>query len=389
MSSSRSRAGSLPASSLPPNGIHLRNSPGWRTNVAKMLVAPAAGPPAWASSSRAWPSASPGGRGGMRGSVGRGDPWEASLGMARQASPSGPVVMLPVTILGKGIHDDPSHRAAAAQPCTDRRRLPRPLAGRPCGQDPVGARRRRHGGALRAASPGARRRRALDRQRGLRRHDAAVVPQPRRLRDHDLRPGVPAGGRSRRASPARPGEQRVSADRGTPSRHQRRHRRLNRSAHRCTRRRLATHGASDATLRHMVVAVGLRCRAMIELATAAVEAALAAGARYADARVMVIRHESMEARNRVVEDLSQTEDAGLGVRALVESSWGFQATPTLSGPAARTAGAAATAVAKASARVPGAPLRLSPAPTVVESWSSTWVEHPLDDVDLADKADLP
>jgi TldD protein len=127
---------------------------------------------------------------------------------------------------------------------------------------------------------------------------------------------------------------------------------------------------------------------MIELATAAVEAALAAGARYADARVMVIRHESMQARNRVVEDLSQTEDAGLGVRALVESSWGFQATPTLSGPAARTAGAAATAVAKASARVPGAPLRLSPAPTVVESWSSTWVEHPLDDVDLADKADL-
>ena len=54
---------------------------------------------------------------------------------------------------------------------------------------------------------------------------------------------------------------------------------------------------------------------MIELATAAVESALAAGARYADARVMVIRHESMEARNRVVEDLTQTENAGIGVRA--------------------------------------------------------------------------
>jgi TldD protein len=127
---------------------------------------------------------------------------------------------------------------------------------------------------------------------------------------------------------------------------------------------------------------------MIELAIAAVEAALAAGARYADARVMVIRHESMQARNRVVEDLTQSEDAGLGVRALVDSSWGFQATPTLSGPAARAAGEAATAVARASARVPGPPLRLSPAPVVVESWSSTWTEHPLDDVGLADKADL-
>ena len=127
---------------------------------------------------------------------------------------------------------------------------------------------------------------------------------------------------------------------------------------------------------------------MIELATAAVEAALAAGARYADARVMVIRHESMEARNRVVEDLSQSEDAGIGVRALVDSSWGFQATPTLSGPAARAAGEAATAVARASARVPGPTLRLSPVPVVVESWSSTWVEHPLDDVSLGEKADL-
>ena len=127
---------------------------------------------------------------------------------------------------------------------------------------------------------------------------------------------------------------------------------------------------------------------MIELATAAVEAALAAGARYADARVMVIRHESMQARNRVVEDLSQSEDAGIGVRALVDSSWGFHATPTLSGPAARAAGEAATAVARASARVPGPTLRLSPVPVVVESWSSPWVEHPLDDVSLGEKADL-
>src|ERR671916_2493755 len=127
---------------------------------------------------------------------------------------------------------------------------------------------------------------------------------------------------------------------------------------------------------------------MIDLATAAVEAALAAGARYADARVMVIRHESMEARNRVVEDLTQSEDAGLGVRALVDSSWGFQATPTLTSPGARAAGEAAAAVARASARVPGAPLQLSPVPVVVESWTSSWVEHPLDDVSLADKADL-
>jgi TldD protein len=127
---------------------------------------------------------------------------------------------------------------------------------------------------------------------------------------------------------------------------------------------------------------------MLDLAAAAVEAALAAGARYADARVMVIRHEAMQARNRVVEDLTQHETAGIGVRALIGSSWGFQATPTLTDRAARRAGEGAAAVARASARVAGPPLELAPAPATTGSWDSTWVEHPLEDVGLADKADL-
>jgi TldD protein len=70
---------------------------------------------------------------------------------------------------------------------------------------------------------------------------------------------------------------------------------------------------------------------------AAVEAALAAGARYADARVMHRRHESMSARNGEVRELVQDEDSGLGVRALVGSGWGFFAVPHVSDPAARAA----------------------------------------------------
>ena len=66
-----------------------------------------------------------------------------------------------------------------------------------------------------------------------------------------------------------------------------------------------------------------------DAATAAVDAALAAGARYADARVMHRRYESMNARNGDIEELTQDEDAGIGVRALVGSSWGFFAVPDL------------------------------------------------------------
>jgi TldD protein len=103
---------------------------------------------------------------------------------------------------------------------------------------------------------------------------------------------------------------------------------------------------------------------MFELASAAVEAAMAAGATYADARVMVVRHEAAAARNRVLEEIGQTETAGIGVRALVGSGWGFHATSSLTDVDARAAGVQATAVARASTMVPGPPLELAPAPVV-------------------------
>ena len=77
---------------------------------------------------------------------------------------------------------------------------------------------------------------------------------------------------------------------------------------------------------------------MEDIATQAVEAALAAGATYADARVMEIRTEAMSARNGVVEALDREERAGVGVRALIGSSWGFFAVPDVGSAAARRAG---------------------------------------------------
>ncbi|GAA1588718.1 TldD/PmbA family protein [Actinoplanes couchii] len=122
-------------------------------------------------------------------------------------------------------------------------------------------------------------------------------------------------------------------------------------------------------------------------AGAAVQAALDAGARYADARVMVRRSESLSARDGAVEDLGFDESAGLGVRALVGSSWGFYAVPELSEPAARAAGRRAAEIAAASAAVPGPPHDLVPARAVTASWASDCVIDPLG-VSLSDKGDL-
>ncbi|SCG34096.1 TldD/PmbA family protein [Micromonospora halophytica] len=124
-----------------------------------------------------------------------------------------------------------------------------------------------------------------------------------------------------------------------------------------------------------------------DAATAAVQAALDAGARYADARVMHRRYESMSARNGAIEELTRDESIGLGVRALVGSSWGFAAVPDLSDAAARDAGRRAAAIAAASARVPGPPVDLVPTEAAVASWASDCRIDPLG-VALSDKGDL-
>jgi TldD protein len=122
-----------------------------------------------------------------------------------------------------------------------------------------------------------------------------------------------------------------------------------------------------------------------DVATSAVEAAIAAGARYADARVMHRRYESMSARNGAIEDLTQQEDAGIGVRALAGSSWGFFAVPEME--QARSAGATAADIARASASVPGPRADLVPIEARQDSWSSPCEIDPLS-VALSTKGDL-
>jgi TldD protein len=126
---------------------------------------------------------------------------------------------------------------------------------------------------------------------------------------------------------------------------------------------------------------------MYDVATAAVEAALNAGASYADARAMETRTEAMAARNGAVESLDREERAGVGVRALIGSSWGFFAVPDVGSAAARRAGEQAAAVARASTLVPGADLSLVDEPASQGSWQSDCREDPWS-VPLAEKGDL-
>lgn len=126
---------------------------------------------------------------------------------------------------------------------------------------------------------------------------------------------------------------------------------------------------------------------MFDHAQAAVEAALAAGAIYADARYVEARDESIGVLNGSVEQLDTGEGAGVGVRALVGSSWGFFGTHDLSPTALRRAGERAAAIARASAVVPGEPFTLADVPVVEAEYETPHDESPLE-VPLSDKVDL-
>ena len=126
---------------------------------------------------------------------------------------------------------------------------------------------------------------------------------------------------------------------------------------------------------------------MFDVASSAVEGALAAGATYADARVTTRRIRSISVQNAAVETVSTIEQAGVGVRALIGSSWGFYATDELGTEAGRRAGERAAEIARASATVSGPLLELADVPVSQDEYQTPHEIHPFE-VSVEEQAEL-
>ncbi len=87
---------------------------------------------------------------------------------------------------------------------------------------------------------------------------------------------------------------------------------------------------------------------MEPLAEHALDAAVGAGAAYADARVVVRRAQNVSTKNGEVDSVSDAETEGIGVRVLVAGAWGFAGDPRLSEEGARDAALRAVSFARAS-----------------------------------------
>ena len=97
-----------------------------------------------------------------------------------------------------------------------------------------------------------------------------------------------------------------------------------------------------------------------ELAMRAVDAAKAAGASYADARIARYRSQFVATRERRVQGLADNETAGVGVRALVNGAWGFAAAAELTTESVVGLARSAVEQAKANRAALSRPIVLAP-----------------------------
>lgn len=108
---------------------------------------------------------------------------------------------------------------------------------------------------------------------------------------------------------------------------------------------------------------------MKEIVAAALNAATLAGATYADVRVVDTLKEEISASSGRIEGIETNSAFGMGVRVIADGAWGFASSSDVTVEAAARTATHAVAIARASALVPGAPVRLSDLQPVTDRWA--------------------
>lgn len=126
---------------------------------------------------------------------------------------------------------------------------------------------------------------------------------------------------------------------------------------------------------------------MKDLALLALDTAVSRGAEYADVRLLKQNRQNMGVENERVSSISDTEDAGIGVRVLVAGAWGFAGTADLTREGVMRAAGRAVQIAQASATRLRQPVRLAPEPAAVRSFATPVKVDPFE-VPIDSKIDL-
>jgi len=124
------------------------------------------------------------------------------------------------------------------------------------------------------------------------------------------------------------------------------------------------------------------------LADAALGAARAGGATYADVRINRYLRQSIFARDTKIQNVSDSESYGVGIRVIAGGTWGFAATNDVTPDGVAAAAREALAIAKANARLQTEPVVLAAQKGFGEVSWRTPIEKNAFEVTVGEKADL-
>ena len=124
------------------------------------------------------------------------------------------------------------------------------------------------------------------------------------------------------------------------------------------------------------------------LADTALNAATKAGASYCDVRIGRYLNQFIITRDLNVENISNTESTGVGVRVIANGAYGFASTNNLTPDGIANAARQAVAIAKANAKLQTEPVRLAPVKGVGDVAWATPVKKDWRAIPVKDKAEM-
>jgi TldD protein len=134
----------------------------------------------------------------------------------------------------------------------------------------------------------------------------------------------------------------------------------------------------------MPVDVALKKR----LADVALNTAKSKGASYADVRIGRYLNQFLVTREKNVDNISNTESYGMGIRVIANGSWGFAATDKLDNDSIAKAATMAVEIAKVNSKLLTEPVRLAPQKGYGEVSWKTPIEKNAFEVPIKEKLEL-
>lgn len=133
---------------------------------------------------------------------------------------------------------------------------------------------------------------------------------------------------------------------------------------------------------------GMDVAAKKVLADIALNAAKAKGATYTDVRIGRYLNQFVITREKNVQNITNAESFGVGIRVIAEGTWGFSATSDVSPDGIKKCAETAVAIAKANSKLQKEPVQLAPVQGAGEVSWQTPIKKNAFEVPVKDKIDL-